>query len=73
LRITKNDLLIKASRVNKFLKKINLIPSWRYDYTAIDIADKEGRIKDTLVAGLTKAEAWQILESIERVFHLENP
>jgi len=73
LRITKNDLLIKAKRVNKFLQEINITPRFRYGYTALDIEDKEGKIKDTLIAGLTKTEAWKILDCIEWVFYFENP
>jgi hypothetical protein len=70
-RITKEDLEIKSKRVNEYLKKINLIPAYRYDYTAIDITDKTGRMIDTLIAGLTKREAFDILSSIENVLRRE--
>jgi hypothetical protein len=69
-KITKKDLAIKEERVNDLLKNIGLKVSYRYDYVAIDII-RDGKIMETLIAGLTKRETYDILESIERVLVLE--
>jgi hypothetical protein len=66
-RITFEDVVKKAERVNSLLTKINLKPGRRYDYTAIDITDKSGRILSTLIAGLTNREAYDLLYCIEEV------
>jgi hypothetical protein len=71
-RITKKDLTVKEGRVNELLKNIKLKVSYRYNYIAIDIT-KEGKILDTLIAGLTKPQAYDILECLERVLTLEKP
>jgi len=69
MRVRKKDLEIFERRVNNILKDHNLSVkvSYRYNYTAIDIARK-GRVVDTLIAGLTKREASLILLGIERIF-----
>jgi hypothetical protein len=70
-RITKKDLTVKEGRVNGLLKNIKLKVSYRYNYVAIDITNTEGKILDTLIAGLTKPQAYDILECLERVLTLE--
>jgi hypothetical protein len=71
MRITKNDLKVKEERVNGLLRNVKLKVGFRYDYTAIDVADKEGRIISTLISGLTKRQAFYILDSIEQVLRYE--
>jgi len=70
VRISKRDLKAIESRVNSRLKKIELRVSYRYGYVAIDIY-RDGVNCDTLIAGLTNKEAFNILECIERVLMLE--
>ena len=73
MRITDRDLRIKEEVVNGLLRKISLKVTRRYDYTAIDIYSKTtGEFIDTLAAGLTKRQAFEVLESIERVLRLES-
>jgi hypothetical protein len=69
-KITKKDLAVKEKRVNDLLKNIGLKVSYRYSYVAIDIM-REGNVMETLISGLTKREAYDILDSIERVLVLE--
>jgi hypothetical protein len=69
-RVSKEDLAVKEKRVNDLLKNIGLRVSYRYGYVAIDIM-RNGNIMETLIAGLTKREAYDILDSIERVLALE--
>jgi len=69
MRIKKKDLEAKERHVNQLLDKIKLKVCYRYNYVAIDIL-KEGRVYDTLVAGLTKKQAYQILDAIDRVLLL---
>jgi len=71
MKITKQNLEAKEKRVNGLLRNIQLKISYRYNYTAIDITDKQGNIKTTLIAGLTKTEAYNILDCIEAVLTLE--
>jgi len=70
MRITKEDLEAMEERVNELLRRIKLRISYRYNYVAIDI-EQNGRIFDTLLAGLTKKEAYDMLYAIERVIELE--
>jgi len=70
MRISKRDLEVVEKRVNSRLKNIQLKVSQRYGYTAIDIK-KDAEIYDTLIAGLSKREAYDILKCIERVLMLE--
>jgi translation initiation factor IF-3 len=68
MRITKQDLEAKEKRINELLEKdtnIKIKVSYRYNYVAIDIF-LGNKIFDTLIAGLTKKEAYNILESIEK-------
>jgi hypothetical protein len=70
--ITKEDLAYKETHVNCLLKKCKLKVAYRYNYVAIDILDKNsGNMKDTLIAGLTKRQAYDILEAISRILLLE--
>jgi muconolactone delta-isomerase len=54
--------------VNKDLerlgKKTRIKVVGRYGYTAIDKLDEQGRVWDTLIAGLTRREALDLLTSI---------
>jgi hypothetical protein len=73
MRITKQDLEAKEKRVNELLDKngnLRLKVSYRYNYVAIDIF-LGNKIFDTLIAGLTKKEAYNILESIEKALALK--
>jgi len=70
MRITKADLEVKEKRVNQLLKKIQLKIAGRYGYTAIDIYEGD-RLRDTLISGLTKREAYNILDAIETILTLE--
>jgi len=71
LRVTKEDLMEKQKRVNEALRNINIKVCFRYNYTALDLLDKQGKIIDTVVAGITKIEAFRILNSIETVLLYE--
>jgi hypothetical protein len=51
---------------------IKLKVAYRYGYTAIDVLDDDGKMRDTLIAGLTKSEAFNILSAIERILMWEN-
>jgi len=70
MRIRRRDLEAMEERVNEVLERVKLRISYRYDYVAIDIEQK-GRVFDTLVAGLTKREAYDVLYAIKRVIELE--
>jgi len=73
LRTTKNDVLEKAEEVNEALRNIKIVPSFKYRYTTLDVYDKQGRLRDSLVAdALTKREALLILNSIETVLWYES-
>jgi hypothetical protein len=71
MRITRNDLKVKEERVNELLKNVKLKVNYRYNYTAIDVTDNNGRIISTLISGLTKRQAFDILDSIEQVLRYE--
>jgi len=67
-RITKSMLEAKEKSVNQYLSKIKLRVAYRYNYTAIDIQKSDsGIMLDTLISGLTKREAFNILNAIETV------
>jgi hypothetical protein len=69
---TKEAIERMAKRVNERLKNIELRPAYRYGYTAIDVFDKKtGHMKETLISGLTKREAFEILFIIEYVLRQE--
>jgi hypothetical protein len=71
-RIRDKDLELDEKIVNELLKNIQLKVSGRYNYTAIDIVDKKtNHVMDTLLAGLTKKQAHEILRAIERILELE--
>jgi len=70
VRITRKDLEAKEMRVNLLLHRISLRVGGRYGYTAIDIY-RNGKLVDTLVAGLTKKQAYTVLDCIERVLREE--
>lgn len=63
-RITKKDLEEIAKSVNSLTNKINVKVSYRYGYVAIDLYYKDGKFVGTLVSGLTKSQAYEILESM---------
>jgi hypothetical protein len=69
-RISKSDLAIREERVNDLFKalgsKLGLKVGYRYNYVAIDLL-KDDKIWGTLISGLTKREAYDILCSIERI------
>jgi energy-converting hydrogenase Eha subunit F len=65
------DLEYVEKTVNYYLKNIQLKVARRYNYIAIDIYKRDGGIIDTLIAGLSKREAYDILSSIARVLSLE--
>jgi len=70
-RIGKKDLEAVERRVNSMLRKIQLKVSSRYGYTAIDITDKRGNMIGTLATGLSKRQAYEILEAIAEVLMRE--
>jgi len=70
MRITRKDLEIMAKRVNELLNCIKLRISRRYNYIAIDV-EKNGKIYDTLIAGLRIREAYDILYCLEQVLSME--
>jgi hypothetical protein len=70
MKITKRDLETKQERVNSLLRKIKVRVGYRYGYTAIDII-RNGNVYETLIAGLTKREAYDILDCIEEIMFLE--
>ena len=71
MRVSKQDLKAKEERVNSLLKKAKVKVAFRYNYVAIDLMDNRGVMVSTLVAGLTKAQAHEILWCIERVLLME--
>jgi len=71
MRITKKDLEAMEERVNDLLEKIKLRVGYRYGYVAIDL-ERNGRVFDTLVAGLTKRGAYDVLYCIRQVIELEH-
>jgi hypothetical protein len=71
-RIKNYDLMIREKQVNELLSNIQLKVSKRYGYVAIDILDKKtNNVKSTLIAGLTKRSAYDILTCIEIVLEIE--
>jgi hypothetical protein len=71
-RISKEDLEYMEHRVNSYLKNIRLKVAGRYNYIAIDMYKKDGSVLDTLAAGLTKREAYEILRCIAEVLRRES-
>jgi hypothetical protein len=71
-RISKEDLEYMERRVNSYLKNIRLKVAGRYNYIAIDMYKKDGSVLDTLVAGLSKREAYEILRCIAEVLRRES-
>jgi len=71
VRITKRNLKEKEERVNELLKSISLRVSFRYDYATIDVYSKFGDFIDTLTVVFTNKQAYDILDSIEKVLKLE--
>jgi hypothetical protein len=70
-RVTLEELEVKIERINDLLKNINLKLAGRYGYWAIDYTNKEGIMKGTLVAGLSRREVKDILDAIERLLREE--
>lgn len=72
MRIKTDDVAASADRLNSFLKRVNVRVAGRYGYTALDLVDKEGgAVVDTLIAGLTKREAKEFLDAMERLLRYE--
>jgi len=71
-RVSKEDLEHMERRVNSYLKNIQLKVAGRYNYIAIDIYKRDGSVLDTLAAGLTKREAYEILRCIAEVLRRES-
>ena len=71
MRVTSRDLKVKEERVNALLREVKVRVGRRYDYTAIDMTDDEGKVLDTLAAGLTSREAFTILDCLENVLRRE--
>jgi len=74
-RITWSDLEAKEKRLNEILEPITTVRvkvEGRYGYTAIDMYNvgEDGRrmMIDTLIAGLTKGQANDVLYAIIRLF-----
>jgi len=70
-RVTWSDVETAAERLNYYLKKVNVKPGRRYGYTALDVTDKEGNMKDTLIAGLTMREARDWMNAMENLLRYE--
>lgn len=59
-RITKTNLSNRAGAVNSMLRDgIHVIPSGRYDYTALDLYDRSGLVR-TLTCG-TKRQVYDYM------------
>ncbi len=71
IKVTKKDLEMRERRVNELLNNVKVRVEYRYGYTAIDLTDENGKVKDTLISGLTKSQAYDILASIEKILVLE--
>jgi len=67
MRVSKPMLEIACNRLNCLLKKIRIRPAYRYNYTALDIYKPDGICIGTLETGLTKKEAFQIVQAIYQV------
>jgi hypothetical protein len=72
LRASRKDLEALEERVNALLKRVRLHVCHRNGYTAIDVVAKDGRTIDTLTAGLTMREAYELLAALERSLALEH-
>ena len=70
-RVTWSDVERAAERLNYYLKNVNVKPGRRYGYTALDVTDKEGNMKDTLIAGLTMREARDWMNAMENLLRYE--
>ena len=64
MRVRDSDLEVMEQRVNALLRNVKVKVAHRYNYTAIDLTKPDGSIIDTLLVGLTKKEAYEILEAI---------
>jgi len=65
--ITQKDLKEREQSVNALLNMVKLKVARRCGNTAIDICHPKGRAKDTLLAGLTKRQAYDVLYAIKMV------
>jgi len=72
MRVTNRDLKTKEEIVNGLLRNVSLRVEKRYNYIAIDICDKSGKVLETLIAGLTKKQTYNILDVVERILMLES-
>jgi len=70
-RIRLSDLEHQTKVINDYLQDLNanfrLVIARRYGYTAIDLTNPSGQIKNTLVSGLSKGEAFTILGVIRTI------
>jgi len=71
MRVTKRDLEKKVERVNYLLRNVKLKVAYRFGYTAIDVM-KNNVPFETLISGITKRQAYDILDCIERLKLLED-
>jgi acyl-CoA synthetase (AMP-forming)/AMP-acid ligase II len=70
-RVTWSEVERAADNLNYFLKNVNVKPGRRYGYTALDITDKAGRMKGTLIAGLTTREARDWMDAMAHLLRYE--
>jgi len=72
IRITDKDLKVKEKAVNELLDKVQVKIGHRYSYTAIDLVSKENNTMiTTLIAGLSRKEAFEFLEAIQTLLRYE--
>jgi hypothetical protein len=73
-RVTWSEVERAADNLNYYLKNVNVKPGRRYDYTALDVTDKEGNMKGTLIEGLTMREARDWMDAMTHLLRYEqNP
>jgi hypothetical protein len=70
MRVREADLELAEKVTNSYLKSVQLKVGYRYGYTAIDIV-RDGQVIDTLVAGLTKGQAFDLLTTVQKLLILE--
>lgn len=74
MRITNSILAARETTLNSLLNQLNInrryVVSYRYNYTAIDYHNVEGKGYSTYETGLTKREAYNILNAMIESLHL---
>lgn len=71
MRISKEELERQERFVNTLLSNVKVKVAYRYGYVALDLYSANGICLSTLVAGLTKAEAFTILDVLETIIKWE--